>query len=1145
MCQCRHALLLAVWWICASNGDIIRNVDICGPHNGRRLYVELGEQGYLRADNVSLVKNSALQDSSRPYATNSSHNQCSLELITCPSCVINLTFKSISLLHHCDDGGMTIDSPCRCDYVWVSEPPYEDVSGTPFCGHYAPITYRSNTRTLSIALLYSQSHEHAFSVEYTAERNRLVFKGSSTTSDISKSTNNTVGGVLTSPFFPARYPRDLGMEYIVSCPPDTPTCRVRIIFSDFQLATVSIMEFYDWNGQRLDVSSGARFRPPIIVSSGPSLLIRFYANGGTGLGYKAFYSFVLGQTYDKHNHPVTDCGGYVDNLGGTITMMDMVGEGVKTYDCVWLIRPPKNFLHMKTHMYLKVITFAEMAGNTELIIKQGPTSALMPLEILRHPVSQLQPPKLLSHIAPITSGFHVSLRGSFGPNSRLAIAYATFSYMDCFTGSDFLCQNHRCISSYLNCDGFDHCGDNSDEPATCLHEWDVSMPDRKWQLNKANYYFPKIDRYPDLKTATLVFVASSLGLIILISTLLILLYRVGARARQQRELQSRLRTISELLDGARIDEVSASTDEPPVYEAPPNYDEVIKLGMDEESGGTRRKKCKLPGGSRRSRSNPSSQCSCECDTQQLTLNICEDAALSSQTSPLGNSGNLTEHVVPESPPPPYVTPPGTAPLSFDDAFVNDLPGPSGAGRTPMPSSERHESSDSGSSPTQVHVCRGDCQEARVRRRRLRNSGSLSRSLPVSRAGSSSPPLGRNGYNNYSTQSNSSEVPDNTLGAYLVGQQPHQPPTCNHQQQQQHLYHHHHHHHHLHQEQHSLPITPTAPPLPALVTVQAQVPSFCCDNNCSSRLPQPKRSSDASTCTRAGFAASCASAAVPIVPIELHRRDAADPAPVVVQPQSADGEGAGVDDAPGTPTKQSILACTCEGACGCASAPRNDKGAPVQQLHRSSTEDESPSARKRITKVLAGSRLTTVRPQLSLDSSCLSTSCSTPCGTFSEFCRGPKLGRNKPWLISDRVKLKDEFDVVSETTSILGPGTLANTPKSTPIKVPSLPIIGSFGCTRYSSTHGGDIDDLYESIKILDSFLAQRSNSYSSSDSSGCSRQESTQKLSSRSTWPMAVMLFGTPRHGVSGKGNHGTNTCDSGEGSSRVRTWKSEDSFEK
>lgn len=57
----------------------------------------------------------------------------------------------------------------RCDYVWLSEPPYEDVSGSPFCGSYTPVTYRSSTRTLSINLFYSQFHKHAFTIEYTAE----------------------------------------------------------------------------------------------------------------------------------------------------------------------------------------------------------------------------------------------------------------------------------------------------------------------------------------------------------------------------------------------------------------------------------------------------------------------------------------------------------------------------------------------------------------------------------------------------------------------------------------------------------------------------------------------------------------------------------------------------------------------------------------------------------------------------------------------------------------------------------------------------------------------------------------------------------------------------------------------------------------
>ncbi|XP_072745453.1 uncharacterized protein Culd isoform X2 [Anoplolepis gracilipes] len=652
MYRFKYVIVVTFWWIIASTGNIIRNEDICGSHNGRRIYLELGEKGILFAKNVSFIRNSSQQLTPRVYSTtttNGSHHQCSLELVTCPSCVIVVTFKSIALSHHCGDGGIVMDSPCRCDYVWLSEPPYEDVSGSPFCGSYTPITYRSSTRTLSINLFYSQSHKHAFTIEYTAERNRLHLKGTEMTSGAAtKGLNGTIdSGILTSPFFPARYPRDLGLEYIITCPTEAPSCRIRLLFSDFQLATVSIMEFYDWNGQRLDVSSGARFRPSIIVSTGPSLLIRFYANGGTGLGYKAFYSFVIGHTYDKSIQPITDCGGYVENLGGAITMMNMVGQGVKIYDCVWLIRPPKNFLHMKTHMYLKVVAFADMAGNTELIIKQGPTSALMSLEVIRHPSSQLQSLRHQEHIAPVISGFHVSLRGTFGPNSHLAIAYAAFSYMDCFADTDFLCQNHRCIPSQLNCDGFDHCGDNSDEPATCFQNWKMEPRERKWHMNKANYYFPKIEQYPDLKTATLVFVASSLGLIVLITTLIILLYRIGG-ARQQRELQSRLETISELLDGARIDEISIP-DDPPGYEAPPGYEEVAKLALSKKSLCLNCESCN------RSSSNQTFNEDANSSTYlvvESTNNSCNR-----QTTPIASEND--RRMLPESPPPPYITPPGT------------------------------------------------------------------------------------------------------------------------------------------------------------------------------------------------------------------------------------------------------------------------------------------------------------------------------------------------------------------------------------------------------------------------------------------------------------------------------------------------------
>lgn len=113
--------LATFWWrFLATAGGVVRNEDICGSHNGRRLYLELGERGVLYARNVTFVGDDARSPAYSappppPYAVaaNGSHRQCSLELVTCPSCVIVATFKSIALPHHCGDGGVVMDSSCR------------------------------------------------------------------------------------------------------------------------------------------------------------------------------------------------------------------------------------------------------------------------------------------------------------------------------------------------------------------------------------------------------------------------------------------------------------------------------------------------------------------------------------------------------------------------------------------------------------------------------------------------------------------------------------------------------------------------------------------------------------------------------------------------------------------------------------------------------------------------------------------------------------------------------------------------------------------------------------------------------------------------------------------------------------------------
>lgn len=42
----------------------------------------------------------------------------------------------------------------------------------------------------------------------------------------------------------------------------------------------------------LDTYTGEHFRPPIVVSSGKSLLMQFRGNGVTGVGYRAEISFI-------------------------------------------------------------------------------------------------------------------------------------------------------------------------------------------------------------------------------------------------------------------------------------------------------------------------------------------------------------------------------------------------------------------------------------------------------------------------------------------------------------------------------------------------------------------------------------------------------------------------------------------------------------------------------------------------------------------------------------------------------------------------------------------------------------------------------------------------------------------------------------
>lgn len=162
---------------------------------------------------------------------------------------------------------------CRCDHIVIGEPPYDTKENLVYnCGSMTE--YKTKSRSVQIKFVYWNNYSDAFQLEYSVERafNQLIYYYWEFIRNIHPGNRETIEleenetAVISSPFFPALYPRDHSVEQVVTCSDEN--CRIYVVFSDFQLARASSMEFFDSDGERLFIT-GAMFRPPILITTGP------------------------------------------------------------------------------------------------------------------------------------------------------------------------------------------------------------------------------------------------------------------------------------------------------------------------------------------------------------------------------------------------------------------------------------------------------------------------------------------------------------------------------------------------------------------------------------------------------------------------------------------------------------------------------------------------------------------------------------------------------------------------------------------------------------------------------------------------------------------------------------------------------------
>ncbi|XP_060577891.1 uncharacterized protein LOC132735008 [Ruditapes philippinarum] len=474
----------------------------------------------LNIDDSGIIK----YDNSSSSSGQSSGLGCVLKIESCSSCQIQLKISTDDNFTFFCQTGIVHSKYCSlgCDYLSIFDMYYMNETLRYYRGvDQIPDVFHSESSNIFIMLCHGgMMKNYNFQISFSITQKMKTVHGSSDTSSAT--------GLISSPFFPTGYAQNHEVyKYVISS--TDADDYIIVTFDDWHLSETSSLYFVKSNqpGQ----FNGGSNRPVVLSDSS---LLQFTFSTGVSLtagenrdfiGFRAAYKFYKGRQFITK--PNTNCKGLsylMSSKGGRISFSP-ASPTRELYDCLWVVKTQEDF----EGTYLKIIRLRinghVFRGENQIVIRDGISSdgAVRAKHDMLDNINNGIP-----HYS--KTGFYIRLNASLSSSDSVILTYASYK-MSPGCGSDlFVCGNDKCIDKNLICDGYDHCGDNSDEVAGCA--------DNTGQWDKSYQY--------TITIGVIVPMVISVFLIMVICLLFVMIRRCRrARLREALDSSERLQTVSE------------------------------------------------------------------------------------------------------------------------------------------------------------------------------------------------------------------------------------------------------------------------------------------------------------------------------------------------------------------------------------------------------------------------------------------------------------------------------------------------------------------------------------------------------------------------------------------------------------------------